>query len=345
MLPPTWVRRGLLGPALVLLSLAMLLTLPVWLFVATAVSPLLPFGRWRLLRLLWFVFLHLVIESAILVALFALWIASGFGWKIRTPGFQRIHYRLVEFYLRVMFHESERVLGVRVTVEGPDPSSYAGKPLLVFCRHAGPGDSFLLVHALITWYDREPRIVLKDTLQWDPTIDVVLNRLPNRFISPNPGKAGDQVEQQITDLATHLDDNDALVIFPEGGNFTARRRVRAIERLRSRGLESQARKAEGMRNVLAPRPGGVVAALSRAPDADVVWVAHTGTDHMYSVADVWRELPMDQTIKMRWWQVPADSVPQGRAAQIEWLYEWWAQIDEWITQNRVAPNPAPTASP
>ena len=44
-----------------------------------------------------------------------------------------------------------------------------------------------MVHALINWYAREPRIVLKDTLQWDPAIDVVLNRLPNRFIRPGPG--------------------------------------------------------------------------------------------------------------------------------------------------------------
>ncbi len=43
------------------------------------------------------------------------------------------------------------------------------------------------MHALMNWYAREPRIVLKDTLQWDPAIDVVLNRLPNRFIRPDPG--------------------------------------------------------------------------------------------------------------------------------------------------------------
>jgi ABC-type cobalamin/Fe3+-siderophores transport system ATPase subunit len=29
-------------------------------------------------------------------------------------------------------------------------------------RHAGPGDSFLLLHALVNWYAREPRIVLAD---------------------------------------------------------------------------------------------------------------------------------------------------------------------------------------
>ena len=69
------------------------------------------------------------------------------------------------------------------------------------------------------WYQREPRVVLKDTLAWDPMIDVVLNRIPARFITPNPA-AGEDLESQIAALATGLDENDAFVIFPEGGNFT-----------------------------------------------------------------------------------------------------------------------------
>ncbi len=336
MLPPTWVRRLILAPAMVLIAVGMLMTLPIWLIAAAGLSPLLPFGRWRLLRLLWFLVLHLALEAMLLVVLAVLWVASGFGLRIRAPRFERLHYDLVQLYLRVVFWEAQRVLHVRVEVEGPDPSAYVGRPLIVLSRHAGPGDSFLLVHALVNWYAREPRIVIKDTLQWDPAIDVILNRLPNRFISPNPGVAGDLVEREIGELASNLDANDAFVIFPEGGNFTEHRRARAIERLRRRGLLDEAAKAEAMRHVLAPRPGGVLAALTRAPDADVVWVAHTGTDHLHSVGDVWRELPMDQTILMRWWQVPNDEVPRAPKDQIAWLYDWWSRIDTWIGENRLA---------
>ena len=75
-----------------------------------------------------------------------------------------------------------------IVTEGPAPDAYPGKPLLVCCRHAGPGDSFTLIHALMHWYDREPRVVLKDTLAWDPAIDVLLHRIPARFISPEPGR-------------------------------------------------------------------------------------------------------------------------------------------------------------
>jgi len=231
----------------------------------------------------------------------------------------------------VVFREAGRVLRVRVETDGPDPDAYPGRPLIVACRHAGPGDSFVLIHALMHWYDREPRVVLKSTLAWDPAVDVVMNRIPARFVSP--GK-GDDLEKQIAELAHDLDENDAFVIFPEGGNFTPDRRRRGIERLRRLGLERMARRAERMTHVLAPRPGGLLAALDAAPEADVVLVAHTGLDHVLTVADVWRELPTNKVIVMRWWQVPRSEIPSGREAQIEWLFGWWEEIDAWIADNR-----------
>jgi 1-acyl-sn-glycerol-3-phosphate acyltransferase len=340
-LPPVVVRRVVLAPAMVLVALLAVTLAPFWLIVLTALSPFVPFGRWRPLRVGWLLLLHLLLEAGILLALLVLWVVSGFGWAIRRPAFERTHYDIVQFYLSVLFRECRRVLGVRVEVDGPTPAAYQGRPLLVFCRHAGPGDSFLLIHALVNWYDREPRIVLKDTLQWDPVIDVLLGRLPNRFIRPAPGQGGQALVRQIGELASGLDDNDAFVIFPEGGNFTARRKARAIARLRADGLLEAAERAERLRHVLPPRPGGVGAALRAAPDADVVWVAHTGTDHLMSIADVWRALPLDQTIRMRWWQVPAGDVPDGEDERLAWLNEWWKRIDDWIDEHRqVDPAPA-----
>ncbi len=120
------------------------------------------------------------------------------------------------------------------------------------------------------------------------------------------------------------------MIFPEGGNFTPARRERAIARLHRLGLHRMAQRATGMMHVLAPRPGGLLAALAAAPQADVVWVAHTGLDDLASVADVWRALPMERAIQMRWWQVPASEVPRDPDTQIEWLFAWWERIDTWI---------------
>ena len=106
----------------------------------------------------------------------------------------------------------------------------ATRPVLVFSRHAGAGDSFILVHLLVNTYGRRPRIVLKDLLQLDPCIDIILNRLPSRFISPNP-PPGAGVIDSITALAADLEPDGALILFPEGGNFTRHRHERAIEKL------------------------------------------------------------------------------------------------------------------
>jgi len=340
MLPPRWVRRLVLGPALIGLTVFVVLTVPAWLLLAAALSPVMR-GHLRLLRVIWLVTVYLVLESATLIALFALWVASGFGWRIRSPRFQFRHYQLVGWVLQVLFYEAKRVLRVTVVTDGADPDAHPGRPLIVYSRHAGPGDSFLLTHALVNWYSREPRIVLKDDLQWDPVVDVLLNRLPNRFISPNPGERGADVEAEISVLATALDENDAFVLFPEGGNFTPKRRQRMIDRLNQSGLHAVAQRAEKMLHVLAPKPGGVAASLAAAPDADVLWVAHTGVDHLMNVADIWWALPMDKTITMRWWLVPAAEVPRAREDQLEWLLAWWERIDAWIAEQRAAAGPPP----
>jgi 1-acyl-sn-glycerol-3-phosphate acyltransferase len=328
-----WVlRRCVIAPAVVGLAVLLWLTLPLWLIAGAALSPVVS-GRLRPLRIIWVVIVYLTCEAVLLLVMLGLWLASGFGWRLRTPYFEGIHYDLVQGTMWIFFREARRVLRLRIETEGPTPAAHPGRPILVCCRHAGPGDSFVLIHALMAWYDREPRVVLKDTLAWDPMIDVLLNRIPARFITPNPA-AGVDPEVQVAELATGLGANDAFVIFPEGGNFTEHRRQKAIDRLRRLGMERMAERAEQMIHVLAPRPGGFIAALDAAPDADVVLVAHTGLDHMVTVADVWRELPMDKRIVMRWWQVPRAEIPAGREERIDWLFEWWERIDTWIDANR-----------
>ncbi|EXG80399.1 lysophospholipid acyltransferase family protein [Cryptosporangium arvum] len=333
---PRWFRRVVVAPAFAGILFGLLLTMPIWLLGVGLVSIGLK-GRRRLLRVVWLVAVYLVMELVVLIELFGLWLAAGCSaTRVRSPKFQVRHYQLVGWVLKIASKQAGRVLKLKITTDGPDPDAHPGRPLLVLCRHAGPGDSFLLTNALINKYAREPRIVLKDTMQWDPAVDVLLNRLPSRFISPNPGASGDAVEAQIAALATGLDENDAFVIFPEGGNFTPKRRAKIIASLKKRGLHRAAQRAEEMIHVLAPRPGGVVAALTAAPeDADVLLVAHTGLDHMLTVADVWRELPMDKTITMRFWLVPAAEVPRDDAdQQVEWLYGWWERIDDWIEEHR-----------
>lgn len=331
--PLVWVlQRWVVAPLVVGATVVMWSTLPLWLVGAGILSPFVP-GWLRPVRLLWLMVVHLTLESLALIELLGLWVASGFGLFLRRPFFERVHYDVAQTYLVVFFREARRVLRLKIETVGPAPDAYPGSPLLVFCRHAGPGDSFTLMYALMHWYGREPRVVLKEALAWDPMLGVLLSRLPSRFVSPH-GRPGRAAEDEIGDLARGLDENDAFVIFPEGGNFTPERRTRSIGRLRRLGLHRMADRAETMTHVLAPRPGGALAALEAAPEADVLLVAHTGLDHVVTVADVWHSLPMDKRLLMAWWRVPREDIPHGREEQIEWLFEWWSRIDAWVAEHR-----------
>ena len=337
-LPPTWVRRPLALGVVVGLAFAATL-LPLLVLLAIAASLVLP-GRWRVLRLLAFALVYLLLECVGVVIAFVLWVASGFGWKLRSPLFQRAHYLVLHGLLKELLLTARTLFHLEIDTDGvswsplDDGVPGSTNAMLVLSRHAGPGDSLLLVRTLMDRdHLRRPRIVLKDTLQWDPLLDVYLNRLPNAFMTT--GRR--DLAERVAALAQDMGDEDALLIFPEGGNFTEGRRLKAIDRLRGKGMLEQAARAEQMRHVLPPRPGGVQAALAAAPHADVVFVAHTGLEHLSTPADLWDGLPMDTTVRLRWWFVPAADVPRDEQEQESWLYERWAEIDRWIASHAVAP--------
>jgi 1-acyl-sn-glycerol-3-phosphate acyltransferase len=335
-LPPRWVRRLLIDLLFWGLGVWLLgFLIPVILLLVAVLSFALP-GKLRLLRLFGFALVYLTVELVGLGVAFLLWIASGFGWAIRRPAFVTAHYGLLSAGLSTLHWFGSRYFHLTMDTQGPDLPGDDGDPatiehpLLVLSRHAGPGDSFLLVHELLSWAGRRPRIVLKDTLQWDPFIDVVLNRLPMRFVDPtSPAQAA--TLEAIAKLAGTMSARDAILIFPEGGNVTPQRRLRAIERLRQAGRHTAAQRAERIVHLMPPRPGGVHAALAANPELEVVVVAHTGLDQLDSLADIWREIPQDKTLHMRWHAVPSSLVPHDMDGLTDWLFTEWERMDAWVS--------------
>jgi 1-acyl-sn-glycerol-3-phosphate acyltransferase len=257
---------------------------------------------------------------------FVLWVFSGFGLALRSKPFVNAHHRFIAWWIERLIGTAIRLLGLKIDLEGPAPKAGA---VLVFPRHAGPGDSLLIARTLMSTYKRRPRIVMKETMQWAPTIDIIGNRLHTRFIRPADRNASRFIAR-IGELAEELGVQEAVVLFPEGGNFSLRRREHAIEKLRSSGREDYALRAEGMSHLLAPRPGGALAAIEAAPHADVVFVAHTGLEYMSSTPDLWRSVPLRAPIKARYWRIQPSDIPKERDAQIDWLYSWWTTLDAWI---------------
>lgn len=332
-IPPRWVRRLLIDPAVVIGLALALISLPLWAIGALVFSRLVP-GRWRILRIMWFLFLYLLIEAVALVALFVLWVASGFGWKMRTPGFQEAHYRVLGWMLRRVVRSAMRAFSLSVDLQQPPRQSVDDpdrRPALILSRHAGPGDSILLMDFLVNGYKRRPRIVLKDFLQLDPAVDVVLNRLPSAFV-PTRDK-GDRLIEAISDLAAGMGQHDAFVIFPEGANFTAGRQIKAIRKLVEIGRPDLAERATDLEHTLPPRTKGVSTALAAAPEgSDVFFVGHAGLESFVTAGDIWRAMPMDTVVAARTWIVPANEIPPPDG-QEAWLYETWSIIDAWIVES------------
>jgi 1-acyl-sn-glycerol-3-phosphate acyltransferase len=349
MLPPRLFRRLVLVPLVIVLAAGLTAATPIVALLSVAFNVVRRqtrphrVRRSRALRVAVLALAWSAAESAVLTVLLCLWIASGFGGRLDTEPYQARHYAVMKWFLDLIYRVAERTCGLRVDVAGPagagraDASDRGHRPVIVLCRHAGPGDSLLLARYLLSVCGRRPRIVMKAALQLDPSVDVVGNRVPNAFLrrrrgAGTRGVAG-QPSEQVSRLAAGLGPDGALVIFPEGSNWTPLRWRRAVSRLRRRGQDELAGRAAAMPNVLSPRPGGTLAAVAACPAADVIFVAHTGLDRLVSVRDVWRSLGTDMAVRARWWRVPSASVPRhaDRAAQVSWLYDWWERIDGWIT--------------
>ncbi|MFK8025422.1 MAG: 1-acyl-sn-glycerol-3-phosphate acyltransferase [Ilumatobacter sp.] len=335
-LPYRWVRRVLLWPLPIIATFFYLATVPLLIIGALLISYRLP-GKLRALRALGLATVYLFVEAAVMVAGLALWIVSAFGANTPPGFFVAAHYVLLRWALKVLIGSGRRLFSLEITVAGePLPThdavaDFDDAPLIVMARHAGPADSLLLLNQVMSWHGRRPRIVAKDILQLDPAFDLLLNRLPNRFIS---AAGGHNAVDAIAELAAGMDGRDAFVIFPEGGNFTESRRLRAIDRLRTHGDVDAAERAERLRNVLPPRPAGSIAAMNACPSADAVFVAHTGLDAIAGVGDVWLALPEVNTLELSWRHIDALDLPADDAGKEEMLLRAWEAIDAWIVEHR-----------
>lgn len=333
-LPPRWLRRcvaPIVLAALLVVAVAVLLVAIVPLAVLSVIWP----TARRALRAVVFAPVALAVEAAALVAAFWLWI---------TRGDEAAHYRVLGHSLRALVRSASALFALELDDEIRDwPAERLARsdhPLLVLCRHAGPGDSLVVLDALITHFGLRPALVMKERVRLDPVIDVYFDRLPAAFIDPRTD-GGRRGGDAIGPLARRLGSGDALVMFPEGGNYTPRRRRRAIRHLVKRGHYANARRARRLRHVMPPRPGGVLAILEEAT-VDVLVIGHTGFGDIHSAGDAWRSLGRPKPLALKAWFTPAHDVPVERDQRIAWLFEAWSAVDKWVASEVGRPG-APAA--
>ncbi|WP_308012322.1 1-acyl-sn-glycerol-3-phosphate acyltransferase [Actinacidiphila acidipaludis] len=320
------VLLALIPVAAVVLVAATVLTAPVSLVTR---------GPWRPARMAAFVLLYLLADLAGVLA------ATGSFLRHPRPGpagreRRATHaFALLARLLTMLRRVAQRLFRLEVRITPALPPAAPDAPLVVLMRHAGLGDSFLLLQILLAQAQLRPFTVLKGLLRLDPCLDVLLGRVPHCFLPPARGSAA----QAVAELAARLRPGDALVIFPEGGNFTPGRHHRAVARLRRLGQYRRAARAARLHYVLPPRDTGSLAALAAAPGADVVFVAHAGLDVIASPRAAWSFLPLPRRVRVHWWRVPAADIPHGDDARSEWLLGQWERMDAWTAAQAVPATP------
>jgi 1-acyl-sn-glycerol-3-phosphate acyltransferase len=316
--------------AWLVMSVVCLIVSPILLGLAALASAI-----WRRPQPLIFtrlVVAYFALELATLIACGALWLASGAGLLMGTGRFQRLHYRLLRWFVHGFAQRWSALLEIDVAADERDDALRAmesGRPLLFFSRHAGPGDTILLIDRLLTRFDRLPSIVFKQSVAIDPCVDLIAHRLPHAVLDT---AEKEECEARIEEVAGGLGNRGVLLLFPEGGNFTEERRHRAVRKLWRSGRQREAAKADRMSHVLPPRPSGALAALRGNPEADVIFGAHSGLGLAAFPREIWNAAPLRKTFTTHMWLSPADQRPLDEDEQVAWLYAWWKRVDEWIDE-------------
>lgn len=327
---PSWVRRLVTVPTVVLfwilaLSLSPLLFLVALIVDAVRATRGVPATAWRMLA---YLLTYLTAEVGALVACLFMWIGSGFG--LVKPLLVAWTYRLQLLWANLLWGAAKAIFRLRMSVTGADLASPG--PLVVLSRHASIVDN-ILPFQLFTRHKRIwLRYVLKRELLVDPSLDIAGNWLPNYFVDRG-GSDSDRELEALRRLARDLKSNEGLVIFPEGTRFTADKQKRSFEILRRRNPRFF-EMSRNLRHVLPPRPGGALAIIEEAA-ADVVMVAHHGLDGFANIANIWAGGMVGKHVQVRLSRHRYEDIPTGRTARTEWLFRLWQEMDDWLAQ--VAP--------
>jgi 1-acyl-sn-glycerol-3-phosphate acyltransferase len=327
-MPPAAVRRPVTVTAWLVMSIACLLASPVLVALGALVSAVT--GRPQALIFARLMITYFALELAGLVACGVLWVASVGGLLMRTDPFQRLHYRLLRWFVHTFTQRWVALLGIELADEEPSDATRAlerDEPLLFFSRHAGPGDTILLIDRLLSQFDRRPRVVFKQTVAIDPCVDLIGHRLPHAVLDTSDKE---ECEARIEKVAAELGRGGVLLLFPEGANFTVERHRRAIRKLRRVGRYREAVKAARMPHVLPPHPSGALAALRGNPEADVIFATHSGLGLAAFPRELWRDPPIGKTFTTQMWLSPAAERPAEPELQAAWIYDWWQRVDAWI---------------
>ena len=316
-------RRLVTIPAVFAAFIATTALLPLLVLVGIAVDIVLGLARgrpWVTWRLVLFAWVYLLGEVWAVVALAVVGLLPG-GQSLEPT------YHLQEVWAGWNLKTIKTLFRLEFHVETDDVVTPG--PIVLLARHASLIDSLLPAELVTKRHGLRLRYVLKKELLVDPALDIAGNRLPNVFVDRESTDSARE-RDAVRDLVSDLGQDEGVLIFPEGTRYSEAKRVRYVRRIQAReGRIGEL--AGGLRKVLPPRPGGTLTLLD-ATTADVVVMAHRGLEGFATVRDMLGGDLVGRAVTAAFWRIPRESIPAERSERVEWLFEQWAAVDDWVTE-------------
>lgn len=324
-----WSRRAVTIPAY-FVCFALLITLAPVLVPLAALTDLIRRSRFALLRMLAFLLLYFSVEVLGILATLVLWLIGGPWISSNTERYLRWNFRLQNLWARILAGGAFRIFSLRLEVDGLE--TYGRRPILLFTRHVSTADTVLPAMLISIPQGILLRYVMKRELLADPCLDIVGHRLPNYFVRRGSGQTRQEVSA-IARLMQDLGPGHGVLMYPEGTRFTARKRERILQRLEESGDRQALERARSMPLVLPPRLTGSLALLENNTGADAVFCIHTGFESTMSMSELWRGDLVGKRVRVRFWTVPFEQIPEGQEALSTWMWDEWAKanaiLQEW----------------
>ncbi len=282
----------------------------------------------RLVAMLWWFLLG---EMIALVRMLSIWLLTGGPFGVGSPRRHRGIYVLRVWWIRHHLGGVRRLFSLRFDIEDLDLAAPA--PALIMMRHASIIDN-TLPDALITHnHGIGLRYVIKRELQMIPTIDIGGRWCPTYFVRRGSGDTAGE-SAALRSLLHGIGSGESVLIYPEGTRATTAKIARAKEIIAERRPEISPL-ANRLQHVLPPRLGGPLALLEEAAgEVDVVFCGHVGFDGFQHISNIWAGGLVGTRIAVRFWRYRGSDVPLTEPEQIEWLYECWQTLDDWVGEQR-----------
>lgn len=326
-----WGRR-IISISVLLLTFIITLALLPLLIPTLVVIDLVRQSKWAAMRSLAFLLVYLTSEIIGVTIYMFMLLFSGVFFGFGKERMERWVYALQRWWGSALFYGTVKIYGMSFDID--EPEGLAKGPLMLFIRHAALPDTSLPGFLFTLRHKMRMRHIIKNELRWDPCLDIGASRVPNHFVKRGMTDNNSEIDA-ISNLVKGLkEEKDGIMIFPEGTRFTQSKRKRILERLAEKGDAYFLEKARALKNVLPPRLGGSLAMLQANTKSYAVFCAHVGFDAATKALNMLNGSLINRTIRIKLWKVPFDKIPKTTEAQVEWLYEQWARVDEWIENHK-----------